>query len=272
MTAAALAGAVRDQSGPGRLDELLFLIARIARSQFAAAVGNVATVIIVAMLFDLAWQQSIGGPFLGEGTARGVIASFDPLGSGTIPFAALTGVLLWMSSLVAGWFENWTVYRRLPEAIEHHRLGKRVGRARMARVARALERHAAGMGGSVSLGVFLGMTPAFARFVGLPIDVRHVTLSSGALTLAMSSAGVDAVGWSPIIWAWAGIAIIGLLNFGVSFALALMVALRARDVPRPQRRTLPWLVLRTFLRRPWTFFWPPRDPVLPRPPSPPPAA
>ncbi len=268
MTAAALAGAVRESGGPGRLDELVALIARIARSQFAAAVGNVATVIVVARLFDVLWRQVTGGPFLDEGTALGVIASFDPLGSGTVPFAALTGVLLWMSSLVAGWFENWTVYRRLPEAIEHHQLGRRFGRARMARLARGLERHAAGLGGSVSLGFFLGMTPAFARFVGLPIDVRHVTLSSGALTLAMASVGVDAIGWSPILWAWAGIAIIGLLNFGVSFTLALMVALRARDVPRPQRRTLPWAVARSFLRRPWTFFWPPRDPIAPPPPPP----
>jgi len=277
MTAAALAGTIRDGTGPERLDGLLALIARIARSQFAAAVGNVATVIVVAGLFDLGWQQMTGAPFLDPGTARGVITSFDPLRSGTIVFAALTGVLLWMSSLVAGWFENWVVYRRLPEAIEHHRLGKRFGRPRMQRAARALEHHASGLGGSVSLGFFLGMTPAFAKFVGLPLDVRHVTLSSGALTLAMASQGVDAVGWSPIIAAWIGIAVIGLLNFGVSFALALFVALRARDVPRGERRTLTWAVLRKFVRQPWIFFVPPRDPVpvpvpVRAPTTPPPAA
>lgn len=260
MTAAALAGTIRS-TGADRLEDLLALIARIARSQFAAAVGNVATVIVVAMLFDAAWLQMTGAPFLDPATARGVIASFDPLGSGTILFAALTGFLLWCSSLVAGWFENWVVYRRLPEAIEHHRLGKRFGRARMRRLAHGLEHHAAGVGGSVSLGFFLGMTPAFARFVGLPLDVRHVTLSSGALTLAVGSVGVDAVGWGPIIWAWVGIALIGLLNFGVSFALALLVAMRARDVPADQRRGLPWAVLRRFLRRPLAFFWPPRDPL-----------
>ena len=49
MTAAALAGTIRDGAGPDRLDELVPLIARIARSQFAAAVGNVAAVIVTAL-------------------------------------------------------------------------------------------------------------------------------------------------------------------------------------------------------------------------------
>src|SRR5205823_4268672 len=153
------------------------------------------------------------------------------------PFAALTGVLLWISSLAAGWFENWVVYRRLPEAIEHHRFGRRIGRPRMASLARFLEREAAGFGGSVALGVLLGMIPVFSRFFGLPLDVRHITLSTGSLTLALSSVGVASVGWSTVISAMIGIALIGLCNFGVSFALALVVALRARDVPAGERRT-----------------------------------
>ena len=57
----------------------------------------------------------------------------------------------------------------------------------------------------------------------------------------------------------AGIAIIGLLNFGVSFVLALIVALRARDVPRGERTTLVGAVVRRFFRRPLEFFYPPRD-------------
>lgn len=265
MTAAALAGTIRDRAGPGRLDELVPLIARIARSQFAAAAGNVSAVIVTALAFDLAWQRVTGAPFLDPATSKTVVASFDPLGSGTLPFAALTGVLLWISSLAAGWFENWMVYRRLPEAIEHHRIGKRVGKARMARIARFLEREAAGFGGSIALGFLLGMIPAFARFFGLPIDVRHITLSTGSLTLALSSVGIGGIGgvagisWGAVASAMVGIALIGLLNFGVSFALALVIALRARDVPRGESKTLPGAVLRRFLRRPLEFFYPPRD-------------
>jgi len=264
MTAAALAGTIRDRAGPGRLDELVPLIARIARSQFAAAVGNVSAVIVTALAFDTIWQRATDAAFLDAATAKSVVASFDPLGSGTIFFAAITGVLLWISSLAAGWFENWVVYRRLPEAIEHHRFGKRVGPHRMARIARFLEREAAGFGGSIALGFLLGMIPVFARFFGLPIDVRHITLSTGSLTLAISSTGVQAVGWSALVSAVVGFVIIGMLNFGVSFALALIVALRARDVPRGERNTLAAAVLRRMLRRPLEFFYPPRDAGPPR--------
>lgn len=260
MTAAALAGTIRDRSGPGRLDELVSLIARIARSQFAAACGNVSGVIITALAFDFLWKTASGESFLSAGDSTKVIESFSPIGSGTVFFAALTGVLLWISSLFAGWFENWVVYRRIPEAIEHHRYGKRLGKARMVKIARFIEHHAAGFGGSVSLGFLLGMTPVFGKFFGLPLDVRHITLSTGSLTLSMSSVGLDAVGWNAFLWACAGIACMGLLNFGVSFALALIVALRARDVPRGERRTLPLAVLRHFVRHPIQFFYPPKEP------------
>lgn len=260
MTAAALAGTIRDRAGPGQLDELVRLIAQIARSQFAAAVGNVVAVIATSLLVDLLIRTATGHSFLDDANARSVVSSFHPLHSGTIPFAAFTGVLLWVSSLFAGWFENWVVYRRLPEAIEHHRFGKRVGKARMAKWARFLENQASGFGGSIALGFLLGMVPVFAKFFGLPLDVRHVTLSSGSLTFAMSTLGVDAVGWSTFAAASIGIAIIGLLNFGVSFALALIVALRARDVNRGERLMLPAAVLRRFVRHPLQFFFPPRDP------------
>lgn len=129
----------------------------------------------------------------------------------------------------------------------------------MARIARFIEREAAGFGGSVALGFLLGMTPTLANFFGLPIEAPHVTLSTGSLTLALSSIGVGAAGWGAVASAMLGIALIGLFNFGVSFALALVVALRARDVPRGERLTLPGAVLRRFLRRPGEFFYPPRD-------------
>jgi site-specific recombinase len=259
MTAAALAGTIRDSAGPGQLDELVPLIARIARSQLAAALGNVSAVIVTALAFNLVWQRVTGAPFLDAAGSAAVVASFDPLGSGTILFAALTGVLLWISSLCAGWFENWVVFRRLPEAIEHHRYRRRLGVRRMARIARFLEREAAGFGGSIALGFLLGMLPPVAKFFGLPLDVRHITLSTGSLTLAISSVGIQSVGWNAFLSAVAGIAVIGMLNFGVSFALALVVALRARDVPRGERRTLPGAVLRRFFRRPLEFVYPPRD-------------
>jgi site-specific recombinase len=165
---------------------------------------------------------------------------------------------LWISSLCAGWLENWSAYRRLPEAIAEHWLGRFVGRRTMAWMGRAFSRNIAGFGGNTSLGVLLAATPIAGKFFGLPLDVRHVTLSTGALTLATSSLGVHPFG-PEALPAAIGIAAIGTLNFGVSFVLSLRVALRARQVERKDRWRLLAALFLTFLKSPFQFFFPPRN-------------
>ncbi|MFD2273262.1 hypothetical protein ACFS07_25230 [Undibacterium arcticum] len=51
-----------------------------------------------------------------------------------------------------------------------------------------------------------------------------------------------------------GVAVIGLTNLAVSFALALMVALRARSVSFAQERQLASSLWHRLLRRPREFF------------------
>jgi site-specific recombinase len=257
MTAAALAGTIKGAGGQHRMDELVTMIARISRSQLAAAIGNVLFVIPAAVGFNAVYRMSRGHDFLDAETATKTLASFHPLESGTIPYAALTGVLLWISSLGAGWVENWAVYRRLPEAIEKHRLGRKRGRRLLVWLAHFLEHNISGFGGNISLGFLLGMTPVIGLFFGLPLDVRHVTLSTGSLTLAvlvLPDAQLSA--HSALPWACAGIAVIAMLNFSVSFALALTVAFRAREVSGLERLQLIGAVLRRFITSPLEFFYP----------------
>jgi site-specific recombinase len=56
----------------------------------------------------------------------------------------------------------------------------------------------------------------------------------------------------------AGIAVTGVLNVGVSFWLALRVALRARGVQGVDRRRITAAILRRLARAPGSFLWPPR--------------
>jgi site-specific recombinase len=256
MTAAALAGTLRDTAAHHDLSALVAMIARITRSQLAAAIGNVGLVIPAAFFFDQAWRAQTGAPFLDPATAEYVVHSLHPTQSGTIFYAALTGVLLWMSSIVGGWVENWAVYRRLPEAIADHRLGRFVGRRTMAAASRFYMKSIAGFGGNSSLGLLLGMTPVMGKFFGLPLDVRHVTLSTGALTLSICALGREGAESAGVVAAGLGIVIIGCLNFGVSFVLALAVALRARQVARSDRLRLLFSIIATFVRSPVQFFFP----------------
>lgn len=254
MIAAALAGALHGsgEKAAQELDDIVTLIQRICRSQLSAAIGNVGMVFPTALAFNFIYVRLHGHHFLDEHAAAHTLESFDPLHSGTIFFAAFTGVLLWLSSLGAGWLENWVTYRRLPEAIANHRAGAIFGRGTMRWIARTLQRNVAGIGGNVAIGFLLGMTPVVAKFFGLPIEVRHVTLSTGSVALAGCTLGF----FAPHFWAaMAGVGCMLLLNFGVSFACALFVALRARAANHAGRRLLGAVIVR-FVRQPLPFFVP----------------
>jgi site-specific recombinase len=258
MTAAALADALQSGGAMLRIEELVSMIARMTRSQLAAAMGNVGLVIPAAYGLDAWTVYRTGHHFLDEATANYVVHSMDPLHSKVIWFATLTGIFLWLSSLGAGALENWAVYRRLPDAIAQHRIKRIIGTRATEWLSRQFSKHIAGAGGSVSLGFLLGLAPVFGKGFGLPIGVAHVTLSSGALTLAGCALGLEHVMTPHYGLAMAGIACIGLLNFGVSFALALGVAIRAREVSREDQLGVGKALVRRFFRRPMEFIFPPK--------------
>ncbi len=107
--------------------------------------------------------------------------------------------------------------------------------------------------------MMLGLAPALLDFLGPPLEVRHVTLSSGQL-----GAALGALGWpllaAPVFW-WcvAGIAATGLLNVTVSFGLAFKVALASRGVRVKDRSRIAAALRRRLITRPLSFVWPPRD-------------
>lgn len=258
MTAAALAASF-DTSGHGDMDGLVDQIARTARSQLAAILGNLGLVIPACAGIHFAYMGMSGEPFLDAETATDVINSLRPTHSGTLFYAAVTGVLLWLSSILGGAVENWSAIHRLPEAFHHHpQIIRAFGAKRAAAFARSFARNVSPVGSSIALGFLLGATPIVGKFFGAPLDVRHVTLSTGALTFAIASVGSFSVVSHPIQEAMAGIVMIGFLNFTVSFSLALSVALRARNVPFRALGTLAWAVFRRFLRAPSTFLYPPK--------------
>src|SRR5208283_2287543 len=122
--------------------------------------------------------------FLSTESATHVYETLHPLASGTAFYAIVTGVILWMAALAGGWCENFAVYYRLTDAVAQHPFGLRIGQARMTKVSRVLQRNLGGWSTSIVLGYLLGFTPVIVRFFGIPLDVRHVTLSTGTLALA----------------------------------------------------------------------------------------
>jgi len=257
MTGAALAQIIHRRKDESDDQELVSYVQRIVRSQLAAALGNIIAVGAGAVVFSLLWKWIFGGPFLEPELADYAVKSMNPLRSGTIFFAILTGVILWLSSLAGGWIENWAVYHQLPRAIAEHRLGSGFKPETLQKMSESFAKNIAPWGGSIVLGFMLGMTPSIGNFFGVPIDVRHVTLSTGTLSLGITSRGPSVLGTGALLMAGLGIAVTFVMNLGVSFYLALRLALRAQDVsPRDSKQ-----IIRTLWRRlrsnPREFFLPP---------------
>ncbi len=258
MTAATYANIVRTTQGSERWEKLTEFISRITRTQLAAVLGNLLTVTLGGIVFASLWLYWFSAPFVSLATSQYVYRTLNPLVSGTAFYAALTGVILWMSALAGGWVENFATYNRVAEAIADHPLGLRVGFDRMRRIADIFERNISGWSASIVLGYSLGFIPTLGHFFGVPLEVRHVTLSTGTLALAATSLGK---GWLYKNWFFHtlfGIAIIFVLNLGVSFGIAAWVALRAYDVPYGDQLRLLKHVLKSFLRSPWRFLYPTR--------------
>ena len=255
MTAPALAARMKELDRSERMEAFVDDVVNLVRSQSASILGNVFVVFPVA--YVLGWLLA-GASMVPVDAAKAAktVDSLSLLGPSAF-FAAFTGVLLWFSSVLAGWVDNWFHFRRLGPAIAgHRRLAYVFGPSAMQRTANFLDHEIAGLTANISLGFLLGSMPVLLAFFGLPIEVRHVTLSSGQLAASVVVLGWSVVATSAFWLAVAGIAVIGVLNVGVSFALALQVAIRARESSGASRGDIYRAIRRRMLREPASFLFP----------------
>ncbi len=254
MTAATLATMLRDRSQKS-IDHIVETIVRIVRSQLAAALGNMTVVAICVTLVVFSWRAFSLPSFIDASKAATTMEGLSPLHSATVFYAAVTGWVLFLASLAGGWIDNWLRYYRIPQGLRlRFERGSWLG-SLVTRFADKLDIHAASWATSVSLGFLLGFTPIFGKFLGVPLDVRHVTLNTGLLVLAANYADPSVLAhWVGV--AAAGIGVMFVLNLGVSFSLSLGTALRAFDIPWSAISDIVFRLLKRALRRPWEFVLP----------------
>ncbi|WPB57274.1 site-specific recombinase [Xylophilus sp. GOD-11R] len=256
MTAPAMAARLRQIENQAGVERFVDEVTHLVRSQVAAVLGNVLTVFPVMLVLAWSIQAVSGQPLVRPAEAAHTLASLNVLGP-TMFFAAFTGVLLFAASIIAGWAENWFVLHHLESAMRFNPAIIRVlGQARAARWAHFMREHISGFASNISLGVMLGMVPPLLAFVGVGLEARHVTLSTGQIAGAAVTYGLASV-HMPAFWMCiAAIPLIGALNLTVSFALAFQLALRAQNVGSPARARIRGAIWRRLLRRPLTFFLP----------------
>ncbi len=226
-TATALARCVQ-QGGSlrARVDEFLTVWRAMVRLQFAGLIGNVIVAGPLAALIDVVAFRLTHGHVLSISKAEHVLRAQSIFGP-SIVFAALTGLFLWISSLVTAAGDNWTRVSHLADrlATNVHAM-RRIGPIRARAYADRVVPLASGLAGNVALGFLLGAVPAGFAIASLPVEIRHVTVSTSSVALAMA-AGVGSR--SDIALAIAGVVTIAAVNVVVSFTLALWLALRSAN-------------------------------------------
>ncbi|MBC7405555.1 MAG: site-specific recombinase [Cytophaga sp.] len=260
MTAALIARSIDE--GRQKLDELGELIVRVARSQFIAIIGNIALAIPTAYAIAWAWYGIFGHHLVTPEKATHLLHDIDPINSLALPHAAIAGVCLFLSGLISGYFDNTASYANVPARLRQLTwLRRLLGEARLTTMTTYIGNNLGALTGNLFFGIMLGSIGQLGVFFGLPIDIRHITFSSANFAFAL--VGLDhQMSWQVVATSLTGIVSIGLVNLGVSFNLAILVALRSRRVSFVQERTLTGLMWRRFVTSPRDFFLPPKEKII----------
>ena len=259
MTAQTLAGLLGDvrATRQAELERLVDVVAAVCRSQLAAIAGNVMVALPIAILVGLGLSQWLGHPVIALEKGAHLLADLDPL-SWAIPHAAIAGFYLFLSGLITGYFDNQAAYSDVGTRIARLRwLRGLLGGARAIRVGAYIQDHLGGIMGNFLFGCMLGSTGDIGKMIGLPLDIRHIAFSSANLGYAFISFQFE-LPLKVILWAALGIALIGMTNLAVSFALALRTALGARGIHFEHWGPLLRAIWRRFRHEPRSFLLPPR--------------
>ncbi len=167
---------------PEGVEHYVYFVLALIRTQAAAILGNVVAVAPVCLAVQWLSAHLFGAGIVSLETAHKTIESFSVLVV-TPLWAALTGVLLWESSLTAGWADNWFVLHRVGDVLTYHRrLRLTFGAACFAAFFR---KNLSGIVGNVMCGIMMGMVPALVlQLTPFFFEIRHITLSSGFLAVA----------------------------------------------------------------------------------------
>jgi len=229
--------------------------ARVFRSQFIAFVGNVIVAFPVSLLgiwlIDITFHYN-----LALTKWQHLMTDLSPVHSMAIFHAAIAGIFLFLSGIIAGAVANRDKHQHMYYRIQEHPVLKMsLGRTRTKKLASLYEKKWAGIISNFWFGVFMGSTVIIGVFLGLNIDIRHITFASGNLALGLYGANWN-IANELLVWGIIGIVVIGLVNFLVSFGLSMGLAFRSRNIPLSEMRLVAASIWKHFKKKPGSFFFP----------------
>lgn len=251
MTASTFAKAV-EKGENNKTDQLKLveLILQVNRSQFAAVLGNVAFALLVSFLIGYIYVSSTDAILSQKEVAYYMHASFP---YPALFFAAIAGVWLFFSGLIAGYFDNRANYLDLKNRYIYHPLLKKItSDQRRKKIASYLHNNHGAILGNFYFGVLLGITPYLGYLLDIPLDIRHVAFSTANLGFCVAQ---QPLGYLDFFIALSFVLMIGFVNLSVSFILALKVSLKSRDAHFGSFFTFIKLLLKESIKRPSKLFF-----------------
>ena len=256
MTAATMTK-VLSEEGTTRADstEFAHLVSKLFRSQFIAFVGNVLLSFPIALMIiyglDVFFSHN-----LAVDRSDKLLRDLDPFRSKAILHACIAGFYLFISGIISGNIGNNSVFYQIPERISKNipirrLLGKNVAK----NLSKYYAKNWPGIISNFWFGVFLGATAPVGLFLGLDLDIRHITFAAGNLALGLY--GKDFTVDAYTFWmSCLTVFLIGFFNFLISFSLSMFLAFRSRKLNFGQVGELYRGIFRYFIKNPLRFFIP----------------
>lgn len=225
MTATTFAHEIeQEENKRANKKKLVELIFQVSRSQFAAVAGNVSLALLIS--FGVAYYfVNAQTPILTNEESHYYLHKLEPIGA--LLFASIAGVWLFLSGLIAGYFDNRADLLELKDRYYYQPLLKKIlSDSHRKKLAEYLHEHHGAIAGNFFFGVLLGITPFIGTLLGLPLDIAHVAFSSAYLGFASEHIGITS---AEFFYYLGCVLLIGTFNLLVSFTLALKVSLLSRD-------------------------------------------
>ncbi|KIC62182.1 recombinase [Chryseobacterium taiwanense] len=259
MTAATMTKVLSEEGGRTRNNtEFAHLVSQLFRSQFIAFVGNVLLSFPIALIIiyglDVFTSQNMA-----IDRSDKLLKDLDPFKSKAILHASIAGFYLFISGIISGNIGNNSVFYQIPERIAKNlSLRKFFGKKFAKGLSKYYAKNWPGIISNFWFGVFLGATAPVGLFLGLDLDIRHITFAAGNFALGLY--GKDFSVDSYTFWlSFVTVFLIGFFNFLVSFTLSMFLAFRSRKLNFGQVSEIYKEIFRYFLKNPLRFFIPLRS-------------
>lgn len=240
MTASYIAESIQNNNEEKQTQQVL---KQIINSQFISLIGNL--VIVIPFCLAIGWMLHyfFDAKLFNEATAKAHLMNNHPFFSLSLIYAVFTGVFLTLTGLVTGYYDNKVVFGEFAERIRKHPVWiHKYSSKTLNKAAAFVEKNAGAIIGNLFLGLCLGLAGNLGSFFGLPLDIRHVTISAGNFSLALAS--FYEMPGAFVATALTGVILIGLLNILSSFLFSFIIACASRNLSAKKSVRLLLSVLR----------------------------